>query len=51
MDFDTTLIFVALVTVMVVVLTLSGALGAMQRRLLRWQAEPPQGSSGPARAA
>ena len=37
MDFDTTLTFVALVTVMAIVLTISSVVGLVQRRLLRWQ--------------
>lgn len=37
MDFDTTLTFVAIVTVMALVLVLTGALAQMQKRLLRWQ--------------
>ncbi len=37
MDFDTTLVFVSLVAVMVVVLALSTLLSLTQKRLLRWQ--------------
>jgi NitT/TauT family transport system permease protein len=45
MDFDTTLTFTALVTVMAVVLTLDRVLLAVQSRLLRWQ-DGPQGQAG-----
>lgn len=37
MDFDTTLVFTSLVTVMALVLALSAVLGVIQSRLLRWQ--------------
>jgi len=37
MDFDTTLVFASLLTVMVIVLSISGAVALVQRRLLRWQ--------------
>lgn len=37
MDFDTTLVFTSLMTVMALVLALSAVLGAIQSRLLRWQ--------------
>lgn len=46
MDFDTTLIFVALVTVMLIVLAISWALGRVQRSLLRWQAADSEGARG-----
>ena len=36
-DFDTTLVFVALFTVMMLVLALSASLARLQRRLLSWQ--------------
>lgn len=36
-DFDTTLVFVSLVTVMLIVLSVSAALSQVQQRLLRWQ--------------
>lgn len=39
MDFDTTLTFVAIVTVMMIVLVITGCLGLVQNRLLRWQAD------------
>lgn len=39
MDFDTTLIFAALASVMVIVLLLNGALLLVQQRLLRWQSD------------
>lgn len=45
-DFDTTLVFVALVTVMCIVLVLSAALAGLQARWLRWQAGQP-GDSRP----
>lgn len=44
MDFDTTLTFVAIVTVMALVLVLTGCLGLIQKRLLRWQADNSLGS-------
>lgn len=43
-DFDTTLVFVALVTVMAVVLALSAALSRLQARWLHWQTAQPAGS-------
>lgn len=43
MDFDTTLTFVALVTVMAIVLTISGVVGLVQKRLLRWQVADDKG--------
>jgi NitT/TauT family transport system permease protein len=48
MDFDTTLVFAALVTVMGVVLSLGAVLAAVQKRLLGWQGSAP--SSKPAAA-
>lgn len=36
-DFDTTLVVVSLVVVMIIVLSLSAVLAGVQRRLLRWQ--------------
>lgn len=42
MDFDTTLVFVALVTVMGIVLALNGAMGLAHKRLLKWQSESSQ---------
>ena len=42
MDFDTTLVFVSLVTVMSVVLTLGAVVSMIQKWLLRWQATQPQ---------
>jgi len=47
MDFDTTLVFVALVSVMCVVLSVGAVLSLIQRRLLRWQATPSQGKPAP----
>lgn len=44
MDFDTTLVFVSLVTVMLIVLSVSAVLSLIQKRLLRWQANPSQGT-------
>jgi len=41
-DFDTTLVFVSLVTVMFIVLSVSAALSRIQKRLLRWQTNPSQ---------
>lgn len=46
-DFDTTLIFVSLFSVMVIVLTVSAALSLVQARLLRWQSGPSQGPLTP----
>jgi len=43
-DFDTTLVFVALVTVMCMVLALSAVLASLQARRLRWQSGQPTGS-------
>jgi NitT/TauT family transport system permease protein len=43
-DFDTTLVFVALVTVMCIVLALGALLAALQARCLRWQTGQPTGS-------
>lgn len=42
MDFDTTLTFVAIVTVMGLVIVLTSALERVQRRLLKWQLTNPQ---------
>ena len=47
MDFDTTLIFAALMTVMVIVLLLSGVLTLIQKRLLQWQSNPSQSVQRP----
>lgn len=44
MDFDTTLVFVSLVTVMLIVLSVSAILSSIQKRLLRWQTVQPQGA-------
>ncbi|RZI73194.1 MAG: ABC transporter permease subunit [Variovorax sp.] len=41
-DFDTTLVFVSLVTVMLIVLSVSAILSLVQKRLLRWQATETQ---------
>lgn len=41
MDFDTTLVFAALVTVMCVVLSCGAILSLIQKRLLRWQTTMP----------
>ncbi len=46
MDFDTTLIFVALATVMALVLLLGSGVDAVQRRLLRWQSDQPRAVVG-----
>ena len=43
-DFDTTLVFVSLATVMLIVLSVSALLSTIQRRLLRWQTVQPQGA-------
>jgi NitT/TauT family transport system permease protein len=45
MDFDTTLIFVALATVMGIVLALNAGLAHLQKWLLRWQSDQPQVAS------
>ncbi len=42
MDFDTTLIFVALATVMAIVLAINAGVDRVQKRLLKWQSEQPQ---------
>lgn len=44
MDFDTTLIFVALATVMVLVLLISTGVDLVQKRLLKWQPKQSQNS-------
>lgn len=43
-DFDTTLVFVSLVTVMFIVLSVSAILSNFQKRLLKWQTTRSQGS-------
>lgn len=43
-DFDTTLVFVSLVTVMLIVLSVSAILSLVQKRLLRWQSTETQGA-------
>jgi NitT/TauT family transport system permease protein len=43
-DFDTTLVFVSLFTVMFIVLSVSAVLSLVQRRLLRWQTAQSQSS-------
>jgi len=45
MDFDTTLIFVALATVMSLVLLINAGVEFAQKRLLQWQSEPSQDSA------
>lgn len=45
MDFDTTLIFVSLFTVMMIVLTLNAALDFAQRRFLQWQSAELQATT------
>lgn len=45
-DFDTTLVFVSLFTVMFIVLAISAALSLVQTRLLRWQTTQSQSSHG-----
>jgi NitT/TauT family transport system permease protein len=42
MDFDTTLIFAALATVMAIVLVINAGVDRVQKRLLKWQSEQPQ---------
>jgi NitT/TauT family transport system permease protein len=42
MDFDTTLVFVALVSVMAIVLALGAMLASIQKRLLKWQVSQSQ---------
>jgi NitT/TauT family transport system permease protein len=44
MDFDTTLVFVALVSVMAIVLALGAVLASIQKRLLKWQLSQSQES-------
>jgi len=44
MDFDTTLVFVSLVIVMLIVLSVSAVLSLIQKRLLRWQISQSQGA-------
>lgn len=54
MDFDTTLVFTALATVMVIVLVLNGALALVNTKLLKWQSPEVQrtaDSHEPARIA
>lgn len=45
MDFDTTLVFVALLTVMMIVLAISSVVAFAQKRLLRWQSAGQQGAA------